>query len=84
MILIAMTVLFLCISYAIAQISTLQLDDYWCEPITLQEIRKHSIEYGLDHGETQECFTLTESVNSFISYTVHILYIYCTYIDKGE
>eukprot|EP01084_Bolivina_argentea_P236900 398272_1 len=54
-----MTMLTFCVTllYAIGQLLTLKLDDYFCSPKTLDEIHKHSIENNLNEGEPRSCWT---------------------------
>ena len=59
LIILLINLLFICICllYAFGQISKLELDDYFCEPKTLEEIRQHSIDNNLNEGTTEGCWT---------------------------
>lgn len=53
--------IFLCVLYGYGQIVTLQLDDYFCESKTLQQIREHSIESNLNEGTEDGCWTTSNN-----------------------
>eukprot|EP01084_Bolivina_argentea_P134262 236853_1 len=59
-ILLTMFMLILSISYTISQILTLQLSDYFCDPTTLEQIKQHSIENNLPHGQADSCWVLKD------------------------
>eukprot|EP00485_Elphidium_margaritaceum_P007661 CAMPEP_0202699324 /NCGR_PEP_ID=MMETSP1385-20130828/12549_1 /ASSEMBLY_ACC=CAM_ASM_000861 /TAXON_ID=933848 /ORGANISM="Elphidium margaritaceum" /LENGTH=86 /DNA_ID=CAMNT_0049356237 /DNA_START=61 /DNA_END=317 /DNA_ORIENTATION=+ len=57
------TLLFICICilYGFGQILSLQLESYFCEPKTLQEITQHSLENALNHGTNEGCWTTSSN-----------------------
>ena len=55
----AFFILFLCICYTISSLLQLELDDYWCDDqVTLQDIRRHSMNEGLPLGVEDQCWAL--------------------------
>eukprot|EP01084_Bolivina_argentea_P188642 324679_1 len=56
--------LILCISYSIGQVSSIQLSNYWCKPKTLEEIRQHSKDNNLQHGQDLACWSVGFEVDS--------------------
>ena len=63
LIMLMITLLFICICglYGMGQVLSLQLDDYFCETKTLQEIHQHSIENNLNQGTNEGCWTTSNN-----------------------
>ena len=49
-------IIILSIFYAIGERLSLILDNYWCDTKTLQQVRKHSINYNLPQGDYDSCW----------------------------
>eukprot|EP01083_Nonionella_stella_P183440 662958_1 len=55
--LLTLLMMFLCILYAIGQITTLNIQEFICANKPIEEIRQHSQIYNLPHGTTSGCWT---------------------------
>ena len=49
-------------TYTHTQVTAFQLENYWCEPKSIEEIRQHSKEYDLPFGDTQGCWSTISGV----------------------
>ncbi len=48
----------------------LKLDDYWCEPKTIEQIREHSIQNKSPQGDIQNgCWVAKQSTVTFPMYS---------------
>lgn len=56
LLLVSLMLLFLCIIYGIGQITKLDLANYFCQTNSLDSIYKHSQNYNLTNGTSDECF----------------------------
>ena len=72
----------ICGLYGFGQITQLVLSNYWCDKKDLDTIYQHSIEYGLNQGTNEECWTSKQfKVNTNALFDSESVYTTSTDLD---
>ena len=81
MILLSIFITIVCIFYAIGQRLSLILDNYWCHTTTIEDIRQHSIDNELPHGERDSCWAIKQTAVSLdICFFVFLYFPYLCFL----
>ena len=77
MILLTSFIAIVCVFYAIGQRLSLILDNYWCNPVTLDEIRQHSIDNNLQRGDDGSCWSTKQLA---VKIYVFLFLYFCVFV----